>query len=557
MKASELRQSILQAAVQGKLVPQDLHDEPASALLKRIRTEKAKLIKEGKIKKEKPLPPITEDEISYDLPERWTACRITDLVNLYDGAIRRGPFGSAITKDMFVPKDDKTYKVYEQGNAIRKTVEYGDYYISEKHYEKLKSFHIVPGDIIISCAGTLGETYILPDNAPAGIINQALLRLNINKNIVAISYFLLCFKSITQQQIVLSSYGSAMKNLVSIQWLKENAIFPIPPLDEQHRIVAKVDELMAMCDELDAAENELETLENHFIETLPKSILQMAVQGKLVSQNLHDEPATELLARIRAEKSKLIKEGKLKKEKSLPPITEEEIPYDLPDGWVWCKLGNITNKIHYGYTASAQDAGEAKLLRITDIQENKVDWENVPFCSIAKERLSDYGLQQYDILIARTGGTIGKTYLVRNVIENAVFASYLIRAVPFPQLYSIEYLKFFLESPIYWEQLRDKTMGTGQPNVNGQSLSNLILPLPPLAEQQRIVGKVKALFLLCDELKKNETILLKDVETKVIPFPQETESEEEIGIAARGNMQNLSDEAKRDIDELFGDDGNA
>jgi type I restriction enzyme S subunit len=236
---------------------------------------------------------------------------------------------------------------------------------------------------------------------------------------------------------------------------------------------------------------------------LRQAILQAAVQGKLVPQNPHDEPASALLERIHAEKAKLIKVGKLKKEKPLPPIVEDEKPYQLPKGWVWAKLGNITQKVHYGYTASAGSKGNTKLLRITDIQNNTVNWGSVPYCMIENSRLSDYQLNNNDILVARTGGTIGKTYLVANISDTAVFASYLIRVVPF-SFYDIEYLKYFFESPLYWAQLRDKSMGTGQPNVNGVSLSNLIMPLPSLTEQQRIVAKANKLMAMCDELEAAE-----------------------------------------------------
>ena len=165
---------------------------------------------------------------------------------------------------------------------------------------------------------------------------------------------------------------------------------------------------------------------------------------------------------------------------------DAKLPFDLPEGWAWCNLQMVTMNIHYGYTASAAAKGNAKLLRITDIQDNQVIWENVPFCAISKGDLSTYQIHDRDIMIARTGGTIGKTYIVRGLSETAVFASYLIRAIPVPEI-NEEYLKLFMESPFYWTQLKDFSSGTGQPNVNGQSLKNLILPLPPLPEQKRIV----------------------------------------------------------------------
>jgi type I restriction enzyme S subunit len=202
---------------------------------------------------------------------------------------------------------------------------------------------------------------------------------------------------------------------------------------------------------------------------LKNSILQMAIQGKLVPQDPTDEPASVLLERIRVEKEELIKTGKIKKSNPLPQITKDEKAFDIPDSWEWVRLGDISSNIHYGYTASAQPVGTAKLLRITDIQDNIVTWKNVPYCNTTNRDYEVYGLNNRDIMIARTGGTIGKSYIVRNLHEKAVFASYLIRAIPL-ECVNEEYVKAFLETPLYWEQLKSYSMGTGQPNVNGQSL---------------------------------------------------------------------------------------
>lgn len=234
-------------------------------------------------------------------------------------------------------------------------------------------------------------------------------------------------------------------------------------------------------------------------ETLKKSILQYAIEGKLVPQDPNDEPASELLKRIKAEKEQLIKDGKLKKEKPLSPITDSEKPFNLPQGWAWVYLRDITIQIHYGYTASALTTGNVKLARITDIHNNKIDWDNVPFCEISASDQEKYLLKDNNILIARTGGTVGKTYLVKNLNCMAVFASYLIRAIPVVSI-NVDYLKVFMDSPLYWEQLKNFSMGTGQPNVNGQALSRLIIPLPPLAEQKRIVAKVEEFMKTIDKL---------------------------------------------------------
>lgn len=228
---------------------------------------------------------------------------------------------------------------------------------------------------------------------------------------------------------------------------------------------------------------------------LNEAVLQLAVQGNLVAQDPNDEPASELLKRIAAEKKRL---GI--KSKPLPEIGEEERPFILPDGWEWVRLGTLSENIHYGYTASADfSKQDYRLLRITDIQNNKVDWPTVPGCEIEEKKVSKYLLKNDDILIARTGGTIGKSYIVENISVNAVFASYLIRIIPSGQLYA-RYIKLFVDSPLYWTQLTEKSKGTGQPNVNATSLSQLQLPLPPLTEQKRIVTRVNALLHLCDDL---------------------------------------------------------
>lgn len=187
--------------------------------------------------------------------------------------------------------------------------------------------------------------------------------------------------------------------------------------------------------------------------------------------------------------------------RSLKPVQEEDIPFESPVGWSFIRMSQVSKTIHYGYTASASiSLKDVRLLRITDIQNNKVNWEAVPGCEIAEKRLKTYALNNNDLLIARTGGTIGKSYLVENLGVNAVFASYLIRIVPNDLIFP-KYLKLYADSPLYWGQLYSKCSGTGQPNVNATSLKSLIVPLPPFIEQKRIVAKVDELMALCDKLE--------------------------------------------------------
>lgn len=230
-------------------------------------------------------------------------------------------------------------------------------------------------------------------------------------------------------------------------------------------------------------------------------ILDLAVRGKLVEQDPKDEPASELLKRIQVEKERLAREGTIRKFKPANPIGDDELPFPAPRGWCWARLGSISRKIHYGFTASANPAlKDVRLLRITDIQDNSVDWPSVPGCEISEREIDQYRLEQGDILIARTGGTIGKTFLVRKTPVTAVFASYLIRVQGSAELHD-QYLKLFLESPVYWKQLQEGARGGGQPNVNGQTLGQMAVTIPPVAEQHRIVAKVDELMALCDRLE--------------------------------------------------------
>ena len=256
-----LRKSILQEAVQGKLVPQDPSDEPAEALLERIRAEKRRLIKEGKIKKDKHESVIfrrdnshyekrgseevcIDDEIPFEVPPSWALIRLDDI-----GIYRKGPFGSSLTKSMFVPKGADTVKVYEQKNAIQKDHTLGTYYITRQYYEsKMRSFTVEPGDILVSCAGTIGETYVLPEQIELGIINQALMRMTIFAPI-DLDYFLLYFDYVLKQTAKESSKGSAIKNIPPFEIFKK-LILPLPPLEEQKRIVEKVRELESHCNSL-------------------------------------------------------------------------------------------------------------------------------------------------------------------------------------------------------------------------------------------------------------------------------------------------------------------
>jgi type I restriction enzyme S subunit len=502
---AKMRETILQMAMQGKLVPQDPGDEPAEELLKTMQDEKAKLLAEGKIKKWKSLPEIRDDEVPYALPNGWAYIRLGNLIKISSG-------DALTSKDMVINGGIPVYG----GNGI---TGYHDNYNIEKPTLVMGRVGYYCGSVHIT-----GEKAWITDNAfkvwfAENCINQEYL------------YWLLKGTNLKERE-----------NATAQPVISATKIYPlvvaIAPLREQQRIVTKIEELFALCDQIEIDQKLQAEKQQHWVESavsrmmsaqgsqefaehwghiaqnfdslistpnavkeLRQGVLQLAVQGKLVPQDANDEPALELLKRVAAEKEWLITEGKIKKEKQLHEITDEEVPYELPTGWEWVRLYDVTENIHYGYSAASTkvDTG-VKLLRITDIQKNTVLWDKVPYCLIDSDKVNTYCLNNNDLLIARTGGTIGKSYIVTDVSSKSVFASYLIRLIPLKNVFA-QYIKRFLESPMYWEQLYAQSQGTGQPNVNATSLKQIVMPLPAQAEQHRIVAKVDELMDICDKLE--------------------------------------------------------
>jgi len=259
---------------------------------------------------------------------------------------------------------------------------------------------------------------------------------------------------------------------------------------------------------------------------LKNSILQWAIQGKLVPQDPNDEPASVLLERIRAEKARLVKEKKIKKDKNESIIyrgednsyyekflatgevkcIDKEIPFEIPQGWEWERWGNISQSIQYGYNAPALEKGVIRMVRISDIQDNKVVWDTVPFCMIEEQDIETYLLEVNDILFARTGGTVGKSFLVEEVPLKSIYAGYLIRT-RYSSLLCPHYMKAFMESQLYWEQLKNGTIATAQPNCNGKTLAKMLLPIPPVNEQKRIIEKLYSISFLVERYSKSQDAL--------------------------------------------------
>ena len=489
MTPQELKNSILQLAIQGKLVDQRPEEGTAQELYAQIQAEKQRLIKEGKLKKEKPLPEITEDEKPFEIPEGWMWVRIKEITilnpkNDLDDNLKTSFIPMTLLSDGY--RSSYTYEIRSWG-------------------EIKKGFtHFAVGDIgiakITPCFQNRKSAIFteLENNFGAGTTELSIVR--VIQNTLSRKYLLWFFKSAYFIENGIKSFtGTAGQQRIHKDYLS-HCVFPLPPLSEQNRIVAKIEELLPLVDRYEQAWTKLEDFNRRFPEDMKKSILQQAIQGKLVEQRPEEGTAQELYAQIQAEKQRLIKEGKLKKEKPLPEIAEDEKPFEIPDGWMWVRWGDLSESIQYGFNAPAQNSGRIKMVRISDIQDGKVLWGSVPFCQIEENEIPKYLLKKNDILFARTGGTVGKSYLVREVSEEAIYAGYLIRTRYSSSLVP-EYLKCFMESPLYWDQLKNGTIATAQPNCNGKTLSKMILPLPPLAEQKRIVARLEELLPLCERLK--------------------------------------------------------
>lgn len=543
MKAAELRQSILQAAMRGKLILQNPQDEPASELLKRIQKEKARLIREGKLKKEASLPPITEDEIPFDLPDGWVWCR---LGNLGDVQSSKRVFVSE-----FVDDGIPFYRGTEVGALSTGKKIVPKYHITDEHYYDLINHTGKPivGDLLMPSICPDGRIWLVDTDEPFYFKDGRVLWIHLVENHLNNRYI---------QQALKARLISDYKNIASgttfaelkIFLLKEVAI-PLPPLHEQNRIISKLDELLALCDELEIEEKKLDALEAHFTEYLPKAILQAAVQGKLVPQNSHDEPASELLKRIQQEKAQLAKEGKIKKEKPLPPISEDEIPYDLPEGWKWCRLGELSN---YGTAQNIQPdeiLADDWVLELEDVEKDT----GKLLCKKSKSQRNPVSTKHCfrpnDILYSKLRPYLNKVLIA----EDYGYCTSEILPLSFYGELNVRYALIFLRSPLFIDYANRCSYGVKMPRLGTNDGKAALVPLPPLEEQQRIVVKLDELMALCDELSSIyiAPIELDQAVVKIIPFPT-AKKEEETLLAARGDVGQLSNEAMRAIDDLFSED---
>ena len=457
MNTKALRQKILDLAIHGKLVPQDPNDEPASVLLERIRAEKERLIKEGKIKKpKKSKAACDKPHYPFELPKGWEWTTLGDLA-----FYKKGPFGSSLTKSMFVPKSNGTYKVYEQKNAIQKNSTLGTYYITKEKFDSLFGFAVQPFDIIVSCAGIIGETYVLPNNTPKGIINQALMLIRLyNREIER--FYLLYFDFILKEEAQKNSKGTAIKNIPPFDVLK-NFLIPIPPIEEQQRILKEIDKWMSLVECIDQGKDCVQTA----IRQAKSKILDLAIHGKLVPQNPNDEPASELLKRINPKAE----------------IICDNPQYQIfPKGWAICSLENI---IEYeqpsAYIVSSTDYDDSYLTPVLTAGKsfiightNEINgiYTNLP-CIIFDDFTTDSKLVDFPFKVKSSAMKILQ-------VKEEISIEYVAMFMSITRLISDTHKRYWISE-----------------------YSKINIPIPPKDEQCRIVETVHIMFAKLDKISEN------------------------------------------------------
>jgi type I restriction enzyme, S subunit len=532
----KLRELILTLAMQGKLVPQDPNDEPASELLRSIELEKQRLVKEGKIRQPKPLPEINLDEVPYEVPEGWKWVRLGCV-----GAFERG-------RSKHRPRNDKRlftnglYPFVQTGDVSRSKFTNDEINSCSSYYNDFglqQSRLWSKGTLCITIAANIAETGFL--SMEACIPDSVVAFLSIDE---CLSKIVKVFIDVAKQDLEHYAPSTAQKNINL--GIINDLIFPLPPLAEQRRIVAKIDQLMARCDELeklridrsqrlltvhtaaldrlltakDSSEfstawsfitqhfGELYSVKENVVE-LRKTILQLAVMGKLVRQDLNDEPASELLRSIELEKQRLVKEGKIKQPKPLPNISEEEMPYSLPNGWEWSRFEDIVD-ISSGVTKGRKLNGKRMIslpyLRVANVQRGYLDLDVIKEIEIAEDEIERFELKERDLLITEGGDwdKVGRTAIWKSEISLCIHQNHIFKARRLLTKQNEQWIEKYMNSSVartYFANASKQT--TNLASINKTQLRGCPIPLPPLAEQGRIVEKIDRLMGMCDRLEES------------------------------------------------------
>ena len=486
MLADKLRKSVLQSAIQGKLTEQLATDDKVEDLLQAIKEEKELLIKEKKIKKQKPLPEITEEEIPFEIPENWRWVRLGEISLLNIGLT-------------FKPTEisNEGTIVLRSSNIKNGKIDLSDIVRINKEIPVSK---LAKKNDLLICVRNgskklVGKTAIIEnDNFAFG----AFMSICRSKCYKYLYYYL-------SSPLFRGNFDSVTTTTINqiTQTNLKNRIVPLPPLAEQKRIVEKLDNVLANIDELKANEEKLSILQKNFPDKLKKSILQSAIQGKLTEQLATDDKVEDLLQAIKEEKEFLIKEKKIKKQKPLPEITEEEIPFAIPENWKWVRLGEITSikggkRIPVGKKLTTVNTGY-KYIRVADMKNGTVIDTDIHYIDEEiYKKISAYTISKNDVYIT-CAGTIGRIGIVPDFFDGANLTENADKII----LYFINklWLCYALNSEAIQNQIRNVTTKVGQPKLAIKRIENMIIPLPPLAEQKRIVEKLDKLLADIEELK--------------------------------------------------------
>lgn len=488
MTPQELKSSILQLAIQGKLVEQRPEEGTAEELFAKIQEEKQRLISEKKIKKEKSLPEITEDEKPFDIPESWKWVRVQGITCLN-------------------PKNDLPDEL-ETSFIPMALVDDG---YRNNHSFEIKTWRDIKKGFTHFADGDIGIAKITPcfqnrksvvfrnlkNGYGAGTTELSVVR--VVDDLLSQDFLLWFFKSAYFIENGVKSFtGTAGQQRIHKDYLA-TCVFPLPPLDEQKRIVAKIEELLPYIDRYEQAWSKLEQFNSRFPEDMKKSLLQYAIQGKLVEQRPEEGTAEELFAQIQEKKQRLIAEKKIKKEKPLPEITDDEKPFDIPESWKWVKISDVIDVRDGTHDTPKYVLKGIPLVTSKNLVSGKIDFDTAKL--ISEEDAAAINMRSEvntgDILFAMIG-TIGNPVLVKKDREFCIKNMALFKPID-NHLFDMSYLLLFLQKE--QEQMKKSASGGVQLFVSLKFLRNYLLPLPPLAEQKRIVEKLEQLLPLCERLK--------------------------------------------------------
>ena len=450
MTPQELKNSILQLAIQGKLVEPNIRDFPVD--LSAIKQKKT-------------------DDYEFELPDNWRLAHLESITKnipskqyqiLESQVLADGRFPViSQSKAYSIGFSNEADKVYHHDRPV---IIFGD------HTTEVK---FVEFDFVVGADGV--KIFDPIDDIIVG------------------KFLFYIFQFYSRNLSKIGGYSRHYKYI-------KNKPFPLPPLAEQKRIVAKIEELLPYIDRYEQAWSKLEQFNSRFPEDMKKALLQYAIQGKLVEQRSEEGTAEELFAQIQEEKQRLIAEKKIKKEKPLPEITDDEKPFDIPESWIWVSVGNVCTNIQYGSSQKSSISGKVAVLRMGNIQDGKLILDKLVYTSDEAE-IQKYPLKYNDLLFNRTNSKelVGKTAIYKGEIP-AIYAGYLVRITP---LYmSSDYLNYVMQSQFYWSYCQSvRSDAIGQSNINAEKLKRFVFPLPPLAEQKRIVEKLEQLLPLCERLK--------------------------------------------------------